>query len=121
MESNSHPLLRGGRRETKYSHGFPPSEMEALSSICEAFLPPLPLGSLEIPERCDLDAQAVEHFHKACGSQYPVPDEVNIFLISSFMVTGISIADKTGNSVDFWVSDRVLTIAVKHALLWVVP
>nr|GMD80320.1 long-chain-alcohol oxidase FAO1 [Ipomoea batatas] len=76
MESNSHPLLRGGRRETKYSHGFPPSEMEALSSICEAFLPPLPLGSLEIPERCDLDAQAVEHFHKACGSQYPVPDEV---------------------------------------------
>lgn len=111
MESNSHPLLRGGRRETKYSHGFPSSEMEALTSICEAFLPPLPVNSLEIPERSDLDAHAIEHFSEACGSQYPVPDEVNIFLIWSFMVIGFSIADKK-NWIWFSIAENLCCVLV---------
>ncbi|CAH9131048.1 unnamed protein product, partial [Cuscuta epithymum] len=78
MDRNCHPLLRGGRRETKYSHGLSSSEMEALSSVCETLLPPLPLNSLKIPERSDLDGaqSAIDEFSKASGAQYPIPDEV---------------------------------------------
>ncbi|RAL38357.1 hypothetical protein DM860_002335 [Cuscuta australis] len=76
--NNCHPLLRGGRRDTKYSHGFSSSEMEALSSICEALLPPLPVINSSHQERCDLDAtqESILHFCKASGSHYPIPDEV---------------------------------------------
>ncbi|XP_052191604.1 long-chain-alcohol oxidase FAO1 [Diospyros lotus] len=41
MERKCHPLLRGGRRETRYSHGFSAAEMESLASVCEAILPPM--------------------------------------------------------------------------------
>lgn len=71
----SHPTLRGGRRETKYSHGYPPSELEALASISEAFLPPIPLNS---SDRDDDTAptKPIHNFYQASASQYPVPDEV---------------------------------------------
>ncbi|XP_027118845.2 long-chain-alcohol oxidase FAO1 [Coffea arabica] len=72
-----HPSLRGGRRETKYSHGFSSSELEALTGICEAFIPPLP--SNNSPEMVGKDGktkEAIQSFYKSSGAQYPIPDEV---------------------------------------------
>ncbi|KAF6156213.1 hypothetical protein GIB67_030216 [Kingdonia uniflora] len=63
-----HPLLRGGRRETSYSHGFSSFEMQSLAAICETLLPPLPLEKTH--------SKAQESFYLASGSQKPVPDEV---------------------------------------------
>ncbi|CAA3004009.1 long-chain-alcohol oxidase FAO1 [Olea europaea subsp. europaea] len=69
MGRECHPLLKGRRRESKYSHGFPVSDMETLSSICEVILPPLPLNQQS--------SNPVYSFYKvASGSQHPVPDEV---------------------------------------------
>ncbi|KAM3356642.1 long-chain-alcohol oxidase FAO1 [Capsicum galapagoense] len=67
MEKRGHPLLRGGRRETKYSHKFSSSQMETLSAISETFLP---LNSLQN------NGQKIQCFHQVSGSQYPIPDEV---------------------------------------------
>ncbi|XP_015088330.1 long-chain-alcohol oxidase FAO1 [Solanum pennellii] len=70
MEKKAHHLLRGGRRETKYSHGFSSSEIQTLTSICETILPPIPLNSLQ------KNNKKIQNFHKVSGSQYPIPDEV---------------------------------------------
>ncbi|KAK4405907.1 Long-chain-alcohol oxidase FAO1 [Sesamum angolense] len=79
MARECHPLLRGGRRETKFSHGFSASELEILTSICDVLLPPIPLmNSQESSAKNDVD-QSYEAFCNASGSQYPVPDEVNVY------------------------------------------
>lgn len=78
MGRKCHPLLRGGRRETKYSHGFSASDMETLTSICEVILPSLPLNSAEITAKNEQSKRAIQSFYNASGSQYPIPDEVNI-------------------------------------------
>ncbi|KAJ4955942.1 hypothetical protein NE237_012725 [Protea cynaroides] len=72
-----HPLLRGGRRVDRYSHGLSSSQMESLSAICETFIPsipsqdPLHVGSKEVPS-----AKTVQSFFNASGSEKPIPDEV---------------------------------------------
>ncbi|PIN14303.1 Long-chain-alcohol oxidase [Handroanthus impetiginosus] len=66
-----HPLLKGGRRETKYSHGFSDSQLQTLASICEVFLPPITVNSDE-----NIPNKPVQSFYEASGSPYPVPDEV---------------------------------------------
>ncbi|CAI9762735.1 unnamed protein product [Fraxinus pennsylvanica] len=76
MGRNCHPLLRGGRRETKYSHEFSASDMETLASICEVILPSLPLNTAEISSTNEQSKRAVQSFYSASGSQYPIPDEV---------------------------------------------
>lgn len=69
MRRDCHPLLRGGRRCNKYTpHILSSAEMESLSSICEALLPPLQLDSTK--------SKAVQHFWKASGSQFSIPHEV---------------------------------------------
>ncbi|KAG9159017.1 hypothetical protein Leryth_021737 [Lithospermum erythrorhizon] len=101
MKRNFHPLLKGGRRETKYSHVFSSSDMEALTSICEAFVPPVPLESIEHPARNDQKTnQAIESFCKASGAQYPIPDEaaeivskrgfLELFLLVRFILRMLS-------------------------------
>lgn len=73
-ESSCHPLLKGGRRKSKFSHGFSSAQMQSLAAICEALIPPLSLE--EIPD----DHQALHYssssYHTASGSQPPIPDEV---------------------------------------------
>ena len=71
MRRECDPLLRGGRREGKYTHGFSSAEMQSLASICEVLLPPLPLNSIE-----GQPSKAVQSFYQASGSQHPIPDEV---------------------------------------------
>ncbi|XP_075488590.1 long-chain-alcohol oxidase FAO1-like [Primulina tabacum] len=71
MGRQCHPLLRGGTREAKYSHGLPPSEMETLASICEILVPPLH-NSPQDGSNPDIQS----FFKYSSGAQYPVPDEV---------------------------------------------
>ncbi|KAK9287997.1 hypothetical protein L1049_016442 [Liquidambar formosana] len=72
MRRECHPLLRGGRTQSKYSHGFTSSEMDSLAAICETLLPPLPPISLEK----DQPTKAEQTFYKTSGSKCPIPDEV---------------------------------------------
>ncbi|KAE9460722.1 hypothetical protein C3L33_07374, partial [Rhododendron williamsianum] len=69
----NHPLLRGRKREScgSYSHGFSSSQIQSLSAICEALIPPLPLPNENPP-----DDQALHSFYQISGSHPPIPDEV---------------------------------------------
>ncbi|KAK6161270.1 hypothetical protein DH2020_004651 [Rehmannia glutinosa] len=80
----------GGRRETKYSHGYSTSELETLATICEVLLPPIPLNSHHnYPENDDDQSnKAIESFYKASGSQYPVPDEVAELVVKRGFLEG---------------------------------
>ncbi|KAK8631048.1 hypothetical protein V6N13_079813 [Hibiscus sabdariffa] len=69
-EIGGHPLLRGGRRKTGYTHGFSSAQIQSLSAICEALIPPLPLDS---PAH---HPSSLHAFYKASGAEPPVPDEV---------------------------------------------
>ncbi|GMI73542.1 hypothetical protein like AT4G28570 [Hibiscus trionum] len=62
-----HPLLRGGRRKTPYTHGFSSAQIQSLAAICGALIPPLPP-----PDQ----ASSLHAFYKASGAEPPVPDEV---------------------------------------------
>ncbi|KAF8392161.1 hypothetical protein HHK36_022503 [Tetracentron sinense] len=84
-----HPLLRGGRRENSYSHGFSFSEIQSLSAICETLLPPLPLDSIQINPKENPPTKALQSFYKASGSQKPIPDEVAEFLMKRGSSEGV--------------------------------
>lgn len=84
MRTECHPLLRGRREESKYSHGLSSAEMESLSSICETILPPLPPTSLEGKED-QPSKPALQAFSRASGSETPMPDEVFIILSQAFL------------------------------------
>jgi len=73
---SSHTLLRGGRRECSYSHGFSLAQIQSLAAICEALIPPLPWDSIG-REKNPADHQSLHSFYKASGSQPPIPVEVN--------------------------------------------
>lgn len=77
MVVECHPLLRGGRRERRYSHGFSAAQIEALAAICETLIPSVPLDSIN--PRIPHDDQALHGFYSASGSQHHVPDEVKLF------------------------------------------
>ncbi|XP_073002057.1 long-chain-alcohol oxidase FAO2-like [Typha latifolia] len=68
-----HPLLRGERKTEKggYSHGFSASQFQALSAMCETFIPSLPSSGSGDPE-----SNSIQEFFFASGSDYPLPDEV---------------------------------------------
>lgn len=77
MEKKCHPLLKGGRRETKYSHGFSSSDLETISSICETFFPSLlPTAKIGDQTQTQTPIPALQSFYQASASQYPIPDEV---------------------------------------------
>lgn len=85
-ESSCHPLLRGGRRESKFSHGFSPAQIQSLAAICEALVPPLSLedtiNNNNNNKEESPDDQALHSIYRASGSQPPIPDEVNFMLLS---------------------------------------
>ncbi|XP_019449097.1 PREDICTED: long-chain-alcohol oxidase FAO1-like [Lupinus angustifolius] len=70
-----HPLLKGGRVENKYKHGFSDAEIDSLTSLCEIVLPPLPMNSLKTRKEDHDTSEAVESFWNTSGSQYPIPHE----------------------------------------------
>ncbi|CAI0434535.1 unnamed protein product [Linum tenue] len=77
-------LLRGGRKKmtssSSYSHGLSSGQIQSLSALCEAFIPPLPppdqknIINQEIP--VERQQEALASFYGASGSQSPIPDEV---------------------------------------------
>ena len=85
MRRECHPLLRGGRGENKYRHGFSVAEMESLASICEVVLPPLPINDHhKIIKEDQADHgepnEDVESFWNISASRYPIPHEVQIYI-----------------------------------------
>ncbi|KAK4848792.1 hypothetical protein QYF36_017392 [Acer negundo] len=77
-ESHPHPLLRGGRRESSYSHGYTSDQIQSLAAICETLIPPLPLETIN---KEFSDDQTILSFYKASGSHPPIPDEVAELLV----------------------------------------
>ncbi|GAV61279.1 GMC_oxred_N domain-containing protein/GMC_oxred_C domain-containing protein [Cephalotus follicularis] len=75
---NDHPLLRGGRADKSYSHGFSSAQIQSLAAICEALIPPLSVDSICKDSPVD---HALDIFYKASGSQPPIPDEVAEILV----------------------------------------
>jgi len=74
MKRECHPVLRGGRRGSRNTTDpLPSAEMESLTSICEAFFPPLQLEHLD---KHNSKTKAVQHFWKSSASQFPIPQEV---------------------------------------------
>lgn len=78
-----HPLLTRARKEG-YSHGFSPSQIQALAAACEAFLPSLPTNNNAINNEggdshlpAQLDEDVLQYYYKASCSQSPLPDEVS--------------------------------------------
>ncbi|GMN53369.1 hypothetical protein TIFTF001_022508 [Ficus carica] len=92
MRRECHPLLRerriglGGGRKQKWSHGLCSAEIETLGSICEAFVPPLPLNSLEGKD--NLPIKAVQSFFSSSASQNPIPHEVAEILVKRAILEG---------------------------------
>ncbi|KAL9431151.1 hypothetical protein AB3S75_026360 [Citrus x aurantiifolia] len=75
----SHPLLRGGRRVSSYSHGFSSSEIESLAAICQTLVPPLPPETITKQHSHN---QAIVSFYKASASQHPIPHEVAELMVT---------------------------------------
>ncbi|XP_010264984.1 PREDICTED: long-chain-alcohol oxidase FAO2-like [Nelumbo nucifera] len=82
MTRQCHPLLRGGRKKGNYSHGFSYYQMEALSAICEAFIPSIPFDPLRATGGEGSPNKSVQSFYLVSGSQKPIPDEVAELLVS---------------------------------------
>ncbi|KAL9331323.1 hypothetical protein ACSQ67_000933 [Phaseolus vulgaris] len=79
MKRECHPVLRGGRRGSRNTTDpLPSAEMESLTSICEAFFPPLQLEHLD---KHNSKTKAVQHFWKSSASQFPIPQETADMLI----------------------------------------
>ncbi|XP_004296386.1 PREDICTED: long-chain-alcohol oxidase FAO1 isoform X1 [Fragaria vesca subsp. vesca] len=90
MRKECHPLLRGGSKGggedgKVYRHRLSSGEMEALASVCEALLPPLPFGdpaSYYEGKNEELSGtKAVQSFYQASGAQSGIPDEVADLLV----------------------------------------
>ncbi|KAL6971271.1 long-chain-alcohol oxidase, partial [Sarracenia purpurea var. burkii] len=92
MERSCHPLLKGGRRENQYSHGFSTAEMESLASLCETFLPPLPLNSLQVTGKDAQTNKAIQFFHKVSASDDSTPQEVAEAIVERGFSEGVIMA-----------------------------
>lgn len=92
MRRECHPLLRGGKGENKYKHGFSAAEMESLASICEVVLPPLPMDALKIRKEHQADnetTKAVQSFWTTSASRYPIPHEVAEMLAKRGLIEAV--------------------------------
>ncbi|KAL5702364.1 long-chain-alcohol oxidase [Ranunculus cassubicifolius] len=85
-----HHLLRGGRQETKYSHGFSSNELQSLALVCEAFIPPISLDSLPFStDNLDQPNKSLKSFYLSSGSQHPIPDEVAEKIVKRSLPEGL--------------------------------
>ncbi|WOG81736.1 hypothetical protein DCAR_0100887 [Daucus carota subsp. sativus] len=81
---NYHPLLRGGRRDPKsYTHGFSSTQIETLSSVCEAFLPPL--SSTHHNQHMPMALSQLS------GADSPIPDEVAEKLVTNCLPEAVKL------------------------------
>ncbi|KAJ0245150.1 Long-chain-alcohol oxidase FAO1 [Hirschfeldia incana] len=76
-KKKGHPLLRWSMKQESFSHGFSQSDLQALSAICEAIMPPVPLQSLDLEMKLKvLRNDALLSFFKSSGTHHVTPDEV---------------------------------------------
>ncbi|KAL1830927.1 hypothetical protein ACET3Z_000578 [Daucus carota] len=81
---NYHPLLRGGTRDPKsYTHGFSSTQIETLSSVCEAFLPPL--SSTHHNQHMPMALSQLS------GADSPIPDEVAEKLVTNCLPEAVKL------------------------------
>ncbi|GAU46406.1 hypothetical protein TSUD_28220 [Trifolium subterraneum] len=74
-----HPLLRGGKRRRnsrgKYNtHDYSSAQMESLTSICEAILPPIESEFLET-KGIQPTSKAMKFFWKVSGCDLSIPHQ----------------------------------------------
>ncbi|KAK1390679.1 Long-chain-alcohol oxidase [Heracleum sosnowskyi] len=89
MGKECHPLLKGGRRESKYTHGLTPSDMETLASICEVFIPPIQQNWVHDINTEGQTVEQVQSFLQASASENHVPDEVAEILMKRGFFEGV--------------------------------
>uniref|UniRef100_R7W4J3 Long-chain-alcohol oxidase n=1 Tax=Aegilops tauschii TaxID=37682 RepID=R7W4J3_AEGTA len=78
-----HPLLRGRRRDGKYTHGLHPAQMEALRAMCGAFIPSLPAEESDAGGRADPPGgKDLERFYLASAADSNIPDEVAELMVT---------------------------------------
>ncbi|KAM6565062.1 hypothetical protein CsatB_025060 [Cannabis sativa] len=83
-----HPLLGGERRKTSYSHGLSSAQIESLSAICEAFIPPI---SMETLNKENPFQKSHLYYYQASGAQYPIPDEVGQLAVTKALPQAVSL------------------------------
>uniref|UniRef100_A0A0D9XKJ3 Long-chain-alcohol oxidase n=1 Tax=Leersia perrieri TaxID=77586 RepID=A0A0D9XKJ3_9ORYZ len=73
--AKGHPLLRGGVKRERYTHGLGKGQMEALRAMCGALIPAMPPAEQEEggPGGGDVD---VERFYLASAAESTIADEV---------------------------------------------
>jgi len=74
----SHPRLRASWEGKSYNHGLSSTEMDTLTSICEAIFPPLdpPPHLDEYDHHNHKINGSLQSFFHSSASQKPIPDEV---------------------------------------------
>ncbi|KAL4578499.1 hypothetical protein LXL04_014622 [Taraxacum kok-saghyz] len=87
IERQCHPLLGGESDEEPNTGSFSSSEMATLGSICDVFVQPLPLNSLD--DHADKVDESIRSFSTASGSQYPVPNKIVHLLIKRGFFEGV--------------------------------
>ncbi|CAD6205330.1 unnamed protein product [Miscanthus lutarioriparius] len=102
-----HPLLRGGWKRDRYTHGMHPAQMEALRAMCCALIPSLPAdadaGRGDPPGGKDL-----ERFYLASAADSTIPDEVAELMVTRCIREAVALA---------WVVLWVLSTRVGTLLL----
>ncbi|CAN1270322.1 Long-chain-alcohol oxidase FAO2 [Linum perenne] len=95
-ETECHTLLRGGSRRrngssSSYSHGLGSGQIQSLSAICEAFVPPLtfPEDDSSNVRQQQQQKEAVVSFYGASGSDSPIPDEVAEIMVKRGLSEGV--------------------------------
>ncbi|EAZ16406.1 hypothetical protein OsJ_31874 [Oryza sativa Japonica Group] len=90
--ARGHPLLRGGERRERYTHGLGAAQMEALRAICGAFIPSLPEAAAALAEADDEGRgggdKDLERFYLASAADAAVPDEVAELMVKPVRVGG---------------------------------
>ncbi|KAK7262632.1 hypothetical protein RJT34_30207 [Clitoria ternatea] len=92
MRRECHSLLRGGRGDSKYKHGFSVAEMDSLTSICEVVLPPLPIENIRKQDQLVHDDdcnQCVQSFWNSSASHHAIPHEVAEILVKRGLIEAV--------------------------------
>ncbi|OAY85848.1 Long-chain-alcohol oxidase FAO2 [Ananas comosus] len=91
-----HPLLRGGGggggEKGGYGHGFSASQVQSLSAMCQALVPPLPMEELHVSSgKEDPPPKALQSFYLASASDPPVPDQVAELMVKRCLSEAVSL------------------------------
>ncbi|CAN1245238.1 Long-chain-alcohol oxidase FAO2 [Linum grandiflorum] len=88
-ETECHTLLRR-RNTSSYSHGLGSAQIQSLSAICEAFIPPFTTLPDNITTVIPLKKkEALLSFYGASASQPPIPDEVAEIMVKRGLSEGV--------------------------------